>query len=101
MCIKKPQKNSRYQVRFIAVVRFVGYGEKFEIQSRSTPQGFPYDFSSIMHFRHNAFSRNQNDSTVVPHNRTIPITVLGSSAAATDLDFLHINLLYCGGKDAK
>ena len=98
---KNIQNESRYRVHIIAVVTFVGYGEKFEIQSRSTPQGLPYDFNSIMHFRHNAFSSNSNNSTVVPHNRTIPLTVLGSSAAATNLDFLHINLLYCGGKDAK
>ena len=50
-----------------------------------------------MHFRHNAFSRNQSKSTVVARNRTIHKTILGSSATATDLDFLHLNLLYCEG----
>ena len=52
-----------------------------------------------MHFRHNAFSRDQIESTVVPHSRTICKTILGSSATATGLDFLHLNLLYCHGMD--
>ena len=77
----------------------VGFGEKFSIQNKSTSQGLPYDFSSIMHFRHDAYSRAQFESTVVPHNRTIRKTILGSSDTATDLDFLHLNLLYCGGTD--
>ena len=82
-------------------VAFVGYDEVFQIESRSTSQGLPYDYGSIMHFRHNAFSRDQIESTVVPHSRTISKTILGSSATATDLDFLHLNLLYCGGTDAR
>ena len=73
----------------------------FWVQSRSTSQGLPYDFSSIMHVRHNAFSQHSSESTIVPFNRTIPKTVLGNSTMATDLDFLHLNLLYCGGTDAR
>ena len=53
-----------------------------------------------MHFEHNAFSRSRNKSTVVPRNRTIPETILGSSATATDLDFLHLNIVYSGGTEA-
>ena len=67
----------------------------------SASQGVPYDFSSIMHVRHNAFSCDYHKSTIIPRNRTIPNTILGSSATATDLDYLHLNLLYCGGTDAK
>ena len=78
----------------------VGFGGKFFIRNKSTSQGLPYDFSSIMHFRHDAFSRALNESTVVTRNHTIPKTILGGSTDATDLDFLHINLLYCGGTDA-
>ena len=85
----------------IAVVTLVGFGDKFWIQSRSSSQGVPYDFSSIMHFRHNAFSFDRDESTVVPCNRAIPKSILGSSATATDLDYLHINLLYCGGRNDK
>ena len=69
------------------------------IQSKSTSQGLPYDFSSIMHFQHNEFSLKHYKSTIVPHNRTIPKAILGSRAKPTDLDFLHLNLLYCGGKE--
>ena len=78
----------------------IGFEEKFLIERRSSSQGLSYDFGSIMHYRHNAFSRDGDKSTIVPCNRTIPRTILGKSATATDLDFLHINLLYCGGMDA-
>ena len=55
-----------------------------------------------MHFRHNAFSREMSQkSTVFPCNQTIPRNKLGSSYTGTELDFLHINLLYCGGMVAK
>ena len=87
-------------IMLFAVATHEGFQEKFSMQSRSTSQGLPYDFSSIMHFQHTAFSSNPNLSTVIPHNHTIPKIILGSSATATDLDFLHLNLLYCGGKDA-
>ena len=86
---------------YIAVLTLLGFEDKFWIQSKSTSQGLPYDFSSIMHFRHNAFSRIPYKSTVVPRNRTVPKTILGSSSSATDIDFRHLNLLYCGGTDAK
>ena len=79
-----------------AVIALAGFEEKFRIENRTTSQGLPYDFSSIMHFRHNAFSRD-NKSTVFPRSHTIPKTFLGMSATGTDLDFLHLNILYCGG----
>ena len=82
-------------------VKLVGFAENFWIQSKSTSQGVSYDIRSIMHFRHNAFSRSLDRSTVVPRNHTIPITMLGSSVIATELGFIHLNLLYCGGTDAK
>ena len=88
-------------ILFIDVAAHIGFQEMFETESRSSSQGLPYDFSSIMHFRHNAFSRDYNESTVVPRNRTISKAILGCSAKATDLDFLHLNILYCGGKDVK
>ena len=87
------------QICFSAVL--TGFGEKFRTQNMSTSQGLPYDFSSIMHFRHNAFSRDSSKSTLIPHNATIPKITLGSSATATDLDFLHLNILYCGGMEPK
>ena len=75
--------------------------ENFRVQTKSTSQGVSYDFRSIMHFRHNAFAHSCYRSTIVPRNHTIPITILGSSANATDFDFMHLNLLYCGGTGAK
>ena len=84
-----------------AFIPLAGFVENFLIQNSSTSQGLPYDFSSIMHFRPNAFSVDYHKSTIVPHNHTIPTAILGSSATATDLDFLHLNLLYCGGTEAK
>ena len=88
-------------ILFIDVAALVGFQEMFETESRSSSQGLPYDFRSIMHLRHNAFSRDHSESTVVPRNRTISKTILGCSAKATDLDFLHLNILYCEGKDVK
>ena len=77
---------------------FLGFENNFLIERRSTSQGLPYDFSSIMHFRHNAFSCDSDKkSTLVPHNLTISRILLGISEKGTDLDFLHLNLLYCGG----
>ena len=92
---------AKNQIMFYCSVTLVGFVENFGIQSKSTSQGVSYDFRSIMHFRHNAFSRYRYGSTVLPRNRTVPKTILGSSVKATDLDFIHLNLLYCGGTDAK
>ena len=88
-------------VFFTFSVCLVGFEEKFSIESRSTSQGLPYDFMSVMHFRHDAFSGNRGKkSTLVPRILAIPGTILGGSENGTDLDFLHLNLLYCGGTDA-
>ena len=80
---------------------YVGFEKNFRTESDSISQGLPYDFSSIMHFRHNAFSRSSYKSTVVPLNNTINITLLGSSSTGTDLDFLQLNIVYCGGREPK
>ena len=53
------------------VIALAGFEEKFWIGNRITSQGLPYDFSSIMHVPHDAFSRDSLKSTVVPRNRTI------------------------------
>ena len=100
--VKVHKKNLMFKPAcYTVAVTLAGFREKFWIQNRSTSQGLPYDFSSIMHFQHNAFSRGHNKSTVVPHNSTISKTILGSSNEGTNMDFLHINLLYCGGEEAK
>ena len=81
----------------ITVVELVGFEGMLQTESSSTSQGLPYDFSSIMHCQHNVFSSKLFASSVVPRNRSIPKTVLGSSVRGTRLDFLHINILYCEG----
>ena len=68
----------------------------FDLEFASTTQRLPYDLSSIMHFQHNAFGY-PHQSTLEPVNHTIPKKQLGISVTGTDLDFLHINLLYCEG----
>ena len=80
----------------------LGYGRHFAVEVGASSQQVPYDYSSVMHFRHNAFSREiRHKSTVLPRNQAIPKSELGSSYTGTNLDFLHINLLYCGGMAAK
>ena len=68
----------------------------FDVEFFSTTQKLPYDFSSIMHFKHNAFAYPRQ-STLEPLNHTIPKKKLGNSVTGTNFDFLHINLLYCKG----
>ena len=82
--------------------KLIDFQGNFDIEEKSTSQGLPYDFTSIMHVRHNAFSCEfRCKSTVLPRNISIPTNELGRCSTGTDFDFLHINLLYCGGKAAK
>ena len=74
----------------------LGFEGLFDVEFTSTSQGLPYDFSSIMHFRHSAFAY-PNQSTLEPLSLRIAKEDLGSCAAGTDFDFLHVNLLYCQG----
>ena len=69
----------------------------FQVQKNSTTQQLPYDFESIMHFRHNAFSKDLRQSTIIAVNSSISPNQLGASKLGTSLDFLHLNILYCGG----
>ena len=74
------------------------YETNFHVEENSTSQGLPYDFESVMHFRHNAFASSSGISTVLPKNTSLPYSRLGISTNGTSLDFLHINIAYCGGK---
>ena len=74
------------------------YEMNFHVQESSTAQGLPYDFESVMHFRQNAFSRSLHKLTVLPSKEGLPSSRLGISHTGTNLDFLHVNILYCGGK---
>ena len=77
-------------------IRLLGFDGMFDVEFTSTNQGLPYDFSSIMHFQHNAFAY-PNQSTLEPLSGEIPKEELGRSVTGTEFDFLHINLLYCQG----
>ena len=76
----------------------VGYSKEFNIEVKSTSQNLPYDYFSVMHHYHNSFSSSCRLSTMIPVNLSIAPECLGTSTVTTELDLLHINLLYCGGK---
>ena len=48
-----------------------------------------------MHFYYNEYSIRPDEPTIIPTQRIEP----SSSIFPTTLDYLHINLLYCNGKD--
>lgn len=77
---------------------FEGDEGMFALELNATSQGLPYDFESVMHFRHDASSHNNYNSTILAKVQNTSSETLGSSNMGTDLDFLHIRLLYCGGK---
>ena len=74
------------------------YELNFRVEEKSTSQGLPYDFESIMHYQNNTFSTSLEKLTLLPKNANIPSSRLGISQNGTTLDFLHVNILYCGGK---
>lgn len=62
--------------------------------SRVSTQGVPYDFRSIMHYRHNAFSSN-GQSTIVPRAGTgATINDLGQRNGFSPSDLRHVRILY-------
>ena len=74
------------------------YEMNFRIEEDSTAQGLPYDFETTMHFPHNTLSISEQLSTIIPQSAHLPASYLGTSQTGTNLDFLHVNILYCGGK---
>ena len=72
----------------------------YSIVKHSSTQGLPYDYSSIMHYRANTFIMSSSDKvgfSITPVNTSIPSSLLGAANFPTKFDFLHINLMYCGG----
>ena len=61
----------------------------------SSTQGLPYQIESLMHFCYNEYSIWPDEFTMVSKQR---IELL-SSQFPTTLDYMHINLLYCNGKE--
>lgn len=66
--------------------------ELFDMTTQS--DSVPYDYYSIMNYNSMMFSRN-NQGTITPVGRDIFIGVNGGPSR---LDFFHINIMYCGGK---
>lgn len=83
------------------MIFFIGYEQWFERLQRTTSQGLPYDYDSIMHYSSTKYSTS-NASTIVPLNETVRLGIrkelLLLGAYPTKFDYLHINLLYCSGK---
>ena len=61
-----------------------------------TTQGVPYDYYSIMHYTCYTGSKNQLP-TMLPQVAGITDQV-GMGELPSEYDYLHINLLYCGGE---
>ena len=81
-------------------LKCIGREDKFLIEPEATSQGLPYDYESIMHHRYNAFSFKNYFTTMQPRRRATRLSamMLGESVSGTNLDFLHVVLLYCGGR---
>lgn len=73
-----------------------GKANDFQPNHFSTPQNLPYDYESIMHFHPYTYSTNHKP-TLQPLSDSIPESCLGMSDTPTQLDYLHINLLYGQG----
>ena len=58
-------------------------------------QGLPYDVNSLMHFRPDAYAKYSGLITITPKRRDVSWK---DTVLPTSYDYLHINLLYCGGK---
>ena len=69
----------------------------FDIDGESTFQRLPYDYMSIMHYNAMQFSRN-GFYTLDSRNASISPALFGGSKSPSELDYMHINLLYCHGK---
>ena len=69
---------------------------EYEIRDRTTDQGLPYDYRSIMHYRPSGCSNNRKPVFYPLH---VPMDAIRSTLTEppTYLDYLHINLLYCEG----
>ena len=76
---------------------YIAHRSQFKTIKTSTAQGLPYNFASIMHFRHNAYSKNLL-STIIPINESIEKEMLGRRQKPSEQDYLDINLSYCGEK---
>lgn len=77
----------------------IGYEHNFDVEQNQTSQGLSYDYMSVMHFCCSMFARCRRHPTLIPKRSfQLPCFCMGEAKLPSDLDYLHVNLLYCGGK---
>ena len=78
---------------------FIAAYTEFDIVSSPdfVTQNLPYDSMSFMHFDHSKYSENGGD-TLQGSQDILDFLYFGLRKVPNKLDYLHINLLYCGGK---
>ena len=75
---------------------YTAYWSKFLISNELVTQSLPYDYQSIMHFNPYAYSKNDM-YTIETKSSFISVLALGSAEVPTELDYTHLQLLYCDG----
>ena len=70
----------------------------FIIQKKgASTHGIPYDPKSIMHFSQKALSHNKKTTIEFKHRNKV--VSFGMSLVPSPKDILHVNILYCDGKE--
>ena len=69
----------------------------FEIPENVSSQLLPYNYESIMHLPCRAYTIN-GLMTVVPKEPSVPGYMLQDNPLPHELDYLHLNILYCNGE---
>ena len=84
-----------YAYKLYTNIIFTGSHWMFEIiEENASVQGIAYDYQSIMHFRNQAFSRNNLNTIVLLKHR---FQRSSNTRYPSTLDIRHLNVLYCGG----
>ena len=77
---------------------FVGKAKYFDHKIEMyISQRLPYNYGSITHISFSEYSVS-NLPTILPNAYNTSLQLLGSSTEPNYLDYLDINILYCGGK---
>ena len=71
------------------------------LRGNATSQGLPFDLQSVMNYFEFVTEGRSKPLTIFPHNDTWESGHSENYTLPTDLDILHINLLYCGGAKIK
>ena len=79
-----------------------GFECQFAHISDAYSQMVPYDIHSIMHYGSHYFSANGKPTLLLyssPHNQdTAKLVKMNMTSVPSKYDYLHVNLLYCKGK---